>query len=96
MGVGIQIDKLQIDNKAGTIAQQINIAMENISLFNEWLTSQQDADLEADYGYTSDEVAVLKSAFSDLDTLRQVYQGLASSDAKDYRTFAQQLWGLGF
>lgn len=97
MTVGIQVDKAQVDNKAGSIAQQLNIVMENIEQFNEWLSGQQDADLETNYDYSSGEVAVLKSAFSDLDQLRQVYQGTVNlADAKDFRAFAKQLWGLGF
>jgi hypothetical protein len=60
-----------------------------------YLVATANADLEA-LGYTPNEVAVLKTAYIDLEFLGQIWVGSATLPApKDFRTFVRQLWGVG-
>lgn len=97
MPAGLTVTKAALDQAMGEIAQNVNIAMENVRQMQEWLGQQVDADLEANYGYSAADVANMKSAFADLDQLRRIYEGgQALPAAKDFRSFAKLLWGLGF
>ena len=94
--VGINIDKAAVDSNAGTLAQSLQSAFNRTQQLKAWLDATPDATLVA-LGYTSGEVAVLKSAITDLDQLRTIYQGGATlGTAKDFRTFAKQMYGFGF
>lgn len=96
--IGTQLTRSDVDTRLSQITQQINSGFSLVMQMQEWLAAQTDDVLEAaPFGYTSDEVAVIKSAFSNLDQLRTVYEGVAASpEPQDFRTFAQQLWGFGF
>lgn len=95
MAVGLPTNKLDIDAKTGSIAVRLRDVFQEIQYTQAWLSSQADADLTA-LGYTSAEVATLKSAMADLDQLRTIFIGNASlATAKDFRTFAKRLCGLG-
>lgn len=94
MSVGLPSDKNSIDSRAGSLAIALRDIFTQISRFEAWLAAQTDQSL-INLGYTSTEVAQLKSAFTDLDQLRQVYEGTATrSPAYDYRTFAGLLVGV--
>lgn len=96
MAVGIQPDKAAVDNTAGSLARDLNNQFLRVQAFKAWLDGKPDAELIATYGYTSGEVATLKSAYADLDQLRTIYQGSANlATAKNFRTFADDLWGFG-
>lgn len=96
--IGTQITRAALDDKLGTIAQSVNVAFSNVREMHAWLLVQTDAVLEAPpYSYTASEVGLFKSAFTDLDKLRTIYEGsVALPTAQDFRTFAQQVWGFGF
>lgn len=94
MSVGFPSGKNDIDNRAGSLALSLRDELQRIRLFQTWLTGQPDASLTA-VGYTSGEVATLKSAFTDLDKLAQVYLGLTTqSSTYDFQTFAKLLVGV--
>jgi hypothetical protein len=68
--------------------------LRNVQIFKAFLDTQTDAALQA-LGYSAGDVAVLRSAYTDLDKLRQVYEGVATQGTTyDFRTFAKQLVGV--
>lgn len=94
--------------KASLDAQMMNIftgldgLMNQIQAMEAFFTQNADANFTAaaggpgPTGYIEADVTTFKSALSDLDQLRQIYQGLATlGTAKDFRTFPKQLWGTG-
>lgn len=96
--IGVVVTRESLDATLGDIALRTNETFRRVSQMQEWLAAQTDAVLiAAPFGYTAGEVAIIKSAFSDLDQLRTIYEGAAAlAAAKDFRTFARQVWGLGF
>ena len=94
MSVGLTASKADIDAQAGNTALTVREAFRTVQVFQAWLLTQPDANLTA-LGYTSGEVANLKSAFTDLDKLRTIYEGTATqTPAYDFRTFAKLLVGV--
>ena len=94
MSVGMTASKGDVDSQAGQVTLQLREAMRAVQLFQGWLATQPDADLVA-LGYTSGEVATLKSAMNDLNQLRTIYEGTATlAVAKDFRAFAKLLTGV--
>lgn len=96
--IGTPLARADIDYKIGQVSLAANLAFENIRQMQAWLAGQTDAVLEAaPFGYTAGEVAVIKSAFANLDQLRTIYEGSAALAApQDFRVFARQVWGFGF
>jgi hypothetical protein len=95
MAVGLPITKAEIDTRAGDTARAFQRAFEDVATLQTFLAGAVDADLIA-LGYTSGEVAVLKTAYLDLTQLGTIWTGSAALPAaKDFRTFARQLWGVG-
>lgn len=94
MTVGYPTAKIDIDAKAGQLALQLRDVFQQIEAFQTYLASQTEQNL-IDKGYGSEEVAILKSAYTDLDQLRTIWTGAtALPTAHDFRTFAHQLTGL--
>lgn len=95
MSVGLPVTKGEIDSRAGDIARNFQKSFENVATMHAYLQQTADADLVA-LGYTSQEVAVMKSAYADLALLGRVWAGLEPlPEAKDFRAFVRQLWGVG-
>lgn len=95
-GFTATMTKATIDAACGNVASVLNRAFRDVEAAKHFLDVQQDADLVA-LGYTSGDVATLKSALADLDQLRVIYEGGAALAApKDFRAFAQRIWGTGF
>lgn len=95
MSVGIQQTKTQIDGTSGNLVRDFENALIPLTRFASWLDATPDASLTA-LGYTSGEVAILKSAYADFEQLIAIYQGTQNLLlAKDFRTFGHQLWGAG-
>lgn len=92
------VSRQELDSRVNVLTVNLNNWFQQIKGMQIWLASKPDAELQAEpYLYTATEVAQLKSAFADLDQLRQVYEGTATrTPAYDYRTFAKLVWGLGF
>src|SRR5262245_26639995 len=95
MAVGLAITKSEIDARAGDIARSFQREFENVATMQGFLESTPNADLEA-LGYSADEVASLKTAFSDLAQLGRIWIGAEALAApKDFRIFVRRLWGVG-
>lgn len=94
MALGGSITVADINSAAAQISRQMFSAMKNAQQMQAWLATQPDATLTA-LGYTSGEVATLKSAFTDLDKIRQVFEGtITQATTYDFRQFSKLLLGI--
>jgi predicted trehalose synthase len=93
-GLTAQLSKTSVDNTVGITAQKLNETFRDIASTKAFLDGYEDAVL-IELGYTPQDVANMKTAYNDLDALRQVYEGLTASAVKDYRAFASRIWGVG-
>lgn len=92
--VGFPTDKNTLDARAGNIAIQVRDSLDAASRLKAWLDTKTEADLVA-LGYTSAEVAVLKSAFTDLSALRSVATaGQTVPTANNFLFWSAQLCGV--
>jgi hypothetical protein len=92
MSIGVPVDKMSLDAQSGSVARKLNQAFEEAINMGYYLEGKTEDDLIA-LGYTSQEVAVLKTAFVDLTQLADIYRGVAALAApKDFRAFARQLF----
>jgi|SRR5262245_8376197 len=95
-GLNALLDKGTIDVTIGQVSQSLNKAMIAILETKRFIDAYQDADFTA-VGYSPQDIANIRSAYGDLDQLRTIYEGSAAlGAAKDFRTFAQRLYGIGF
>ena len=95
MSVGIVTTKNEIDSRMGQLARDYQKVFRDMAILKGYFDATTDPTLVA-LGYTSQEVAVLKSAIADLNQLYQISTGAANlSVAKDFNTFLRQLWGVG-
>jgi hypothetical protein len=95
MSVGLPITKTEIDTRAGDIARGFQDHFADVITMQQFLAATPNADLEA-MGYTPEEVASLKTAYTDLTQLGTIWTGQAALAApKDFRIFVSRLWGVG-
>lgn len=95
MSVGISVTKQEIDSRAGEIASRFQGAFDDVAILKLYLDATPDETL-VDLGYSAQEVATIKTAFTDLSQLGTLWVGTATlTTPKDFRAFAKQLWGLG-
>jgi hypothetical protein len=94
MSVGFSVDKATLDQRAGSLAWQIRETLRQCSGLKEWLDGKTDQDLVL-LGYSPDEAAVIKSAFTDLDKLARIANGLVNQDEpNDFLFWADRLTGV--
>jgi methyl-accepting chemotaxis protein len=95
MTVGRPITQSEFNTIASSIAASLFDTMDNIAKVKAVLDGMSTGDLTA-LGYTSDEAGLLKSAFNDMEVLRQVFTGASpQASAFDFRTFPRRLLGVG-
>lgn len=95
MSVGLPVTKSEIDSRAGDIARAFQDQFNDVATMQSFLLATPNPDLEA-LGYTADDVAALKTAFTDLAQLGTIWTGQAAlASAKDFRVFVRRLWGVG-
>lgn len=89
------LTKAVLDSQMNSIIQNLDGVMGEIQAMEAFFTAHPDTDFTAvtgpgPVGYAAGDVTNFKSAFSDLDQLRTIYQGSATlGTAKDFRTFAK-------
>jgi hypothetical protein len=94
VSVGFPTNKGDVDSRAGSLAVTVRDDLARIRQFKAWLDTQTDGNLTG-LTYTTAEVATLRSAYTDLDKLAQVYLGLATQGTTyDFQTFAKLLTGV--
>lgn len=96
MSVGLPVTKSEVDTRSGDIARTFQRLAGDVTTLKGYLDATPDPDLIA-LGYTSGEVAVLKTAIIDLEQLVvKIGSGEEALAApKDFTTFLRQLWGVG-
>jgi hypothetical protein len=82
-----------VNSAVGGIAYELDNLMARIQRVQTFMAA---TDLKAaPYSMVPGDETTIKSTMTDLDQLRQVYQGLATrTPAYDYRTFAKQTVGI--
>ncbi len=94
MSVGFPVNKQIIDQTAGGLVDRLHKTFDGIESLKAWLDAHTDAEVEA-YGYTTEDVAVLKSAITDLDKLRRIAAGVETqANVSDFFFWAARLTGL--
>jgi hypothetical protein len=92
---GISVTKADVNQAVGTCARAVFSAVQLIKQHKTWLDTQTDANLIA-LGFVQAEVDQIRSAMTDLDQLRTVFEGTGTrTPAYDYRTFAKLMIGVG-
>jgi hypothetical protein len=96
MSVGLPVTKQEIDTRSGDIARMFQRLAGDAVTLKGYLDSTTEEVL-IEFGYTSNEVAVLKTAIADLEQLvfRIGYGSEALPAPKDFTVFLRQLWGVG-
>ena len=93
MSIGLSQGKADIDAQLAQAAIQLREALLVIQRLQAFLAATPDATLVT-AGYTAEEVATIKSASSDMDKLRTIFEGTATqASAYDFRTFVKLLTG---
>jgi len=96
VGLTASLTRSIVDFQAGTIAQKLNVVMEDIDDLAFMLAGMLDADLVG-LGYDDEEILALRTAVNEMEQLKKIYQGIeALPTAKDFRTFIRRIWGTGF
>jgi hypothetical protein len=96
VAVGYPVDKSQLDNTTGQVCRTIEQWAPQALKVKQWLDATPDATLEAPpFGYSPDDVAILKSGFNDLALLARIYQGNDTlTDARDLGAFSRRMAGI--
>lgn len=96
MSVGLPVTKQEIDSRSGDIARTFQRLAGDTATLKGYLDGATEQVL-VDLGYTTNEVAVLKTATADLEQLliRLGYGKEALPAPKDFTVFLRQLWGVG-
>lgn len=93
--IGLALTKTELDSVMGATSRDVRLDLRRAADIKYVLDQKTDQSL-IDLGYTAGEVAVIKSAFADLNQLNDIFNGSANlATAKDFRTFAKQVWGTG-
>lgn len=98
MSAGATIGLADINNRAYALSFGLHQLMRQIQDFNQYLVENGGVTyLEgAPFNMSNTDAGNITSAFSDLDLLRQLYEGSATlGSAKDFRAYARWLWGFG-
>lgn len=94
--VGNPVTKTQVDNTSGQLSATIEQWAQQTLSFKDYLDATPNETLLAPpFGYSQDNIDVLKSAFNDLALLARIYQGEdALPEAQDLGAFSRRLAGL--
>jgi hypothetical protein len=98
MAIGIEVSKAVVDSVVGSTARSFFAIAQQVKQVKLWLDSVTDQELKAaPYGYSDNEVAVLRSAVGDLATAVAVFEGAQALPAPtDLRAFAKRLIGINY
>lgn len=96
MTAGNQPSLAQVNQSAGSFATQLRDVLSGVQQFNAWLGAFGGAAaLQASLGFSEPDAAAIISTMGNLDTLRQIYQGIAVGQALPFSFAAnsEALWG---
>jgi hypothetical protein len=96
MPVGLPVDKFQLDQQAGNLARTLEQFANQAEQLKTYLDATPDTDLEEPpFNYSPEDVALLKSAVTDMAKVAGLYQGTDSLAApQDLGVFSRRLMGL--
>jgi hypothetical protein len=96
MSVGLPVTKQEIDQRAGSLALTFQRLAGDVTTLKGYLDGATEAAL-LELGYTSADVALLKTSMADLSQLvvKIGYGTEALATPKDFTVFLRQLWGVG-
>jgi hypothetical protein len=94
MSVGYSVNRNEVDSNAGNLSRQIEAWADQVLSFKAYLDATPDEKL-TDMGYTTEDVALLKSSFNDLGLLADIYRGdEALAEPRDLGVFSRRMAGL--
>jgi hypothetical protein len=94
-GFGAFTTKDSINQNAGRMAVALREAFELVDRFNRWHAGVGATGLETDFGFTATDAAVIGSAVTDAEQLRDIFEGDATLGvAKEFTAFLDDLWAL--
>jgi hypothetical protein len=92
---GIPFNKESINHDLGSVTRQVYASLDNVRKLKIALDGAPNQTL-LDIGFTQNDIDTIRSAFTDLDNLRQIFEGGRNQmTAYDFRTFARRLIGTG-
>jgi sulfur carrier protein ThiS len=96
MSVGLAVTKNEIDARSGDIARAFQRLAGDTTTLKGYLDATTEEVL-VELGYTTNEVAVLKTSITDLEQLlvKIGYGQEPLAVSKDFTVFLRQLWGVG-
>lgn len=95
MSIGRTATQAEFNNATGAIVSALFATMDNIARVKAVLDTLTVQNL-VDMGFSNGDANTLKSAFTDLDKLRTVFNGTATqTPAYDFRTFTKLALGTG-
>lgn len=93
--IGLQVSKSQIDNAVGAVSINFLQLFDRVGILKKYFDATPDLDL-TNLGYTSGEVATIKTAINDLAQLKNIWEGSNNLiSVKDFTLFVSRLWGVG-
>ena len=94
MVVGFEVTKTDLDRRMGGSVIALREAFVQIARVQEYLGRMTEGDL-TEMGYSAEEIALIKSSFSSLTTLKDVAEGKkAQPEADNFFFWASRLTGL--
>jgi hypothetical protein len=94
-GFGALLTKQAINEDAGRMAVALRNAFVLVQKFSTWHAGVGASGLETDFGFAAGDAAIIGSAITDLEQLRQIYLGAAAlASAKNFRAFSDDLEAL--
>lgn len=91
---GFSTDKNAVDARIGSLVLQLRDSLDGIERVKVWLDGKTTQDL-VDLGYSEGDVAVIKSAFTDLSNLAGIAEGRGTQvEVSDFFFWARQLVGV--
>ena len=95
MQAGLTQSKAEINQTAGMRARNLRDALADVRQFKDDLDATTEQTL-LDLGFTAEEVATLRSAYTDLAKLEAIFRGAdTQAVAADMRVFPRRIWGIG-
>ncbi len=95
MALGLSATQSDINNVGGSLVRGLFNSLKSVQQFKAFLDTKTDADLLL-LNFTQPEINILRSAFTDLNALVNVFEGTATrTPAYDHRTFSKLMLGTG-
>jgi|SRR3954470_17353063 hypothetical protein len=96
MTVGYPVDKNQLDATAGQVCRLIEQWAPQALKMKQFLDETADETLmDPPFSYSVQDIAILKSGFTDLALLARIYQGNdILTDPRDLGAFARRMAGI--